>query len=211
MDASPFPTSEFAMTLPDNGGCSILLAGSTRSGKTTAAEHILRKHFGREYISILHTCSPHADIYKQFDVIQAPGYYPSVMSDQMWIQKNTNNKYKFLNILDDLVLGIKYDKALLSALTIGRNSHISVLQGIQAITLLNSASRTNYNFIGLFKLNADSEVERAVKSYLGTYFPADWNLAKKMKAYRELTEDHKFFWIDNLTGKVTLMKVNINK
>lgn len=202
-----FPVKPFKITLPDGGGCSILLAGSTRSGKSYGAEHILGKYFGKEYVKILHTCSPNADIYKQFDCIHAPGYYPSVMADQMYIQKETSNRYKFLNILDDLVLGIKFDKPLLSALTIGRNSHISVIQGIQALTLLNSSSRSNYNFVCLFHFNSDTEVERAVKMFLTTYFPSNMNLAQKMRMYRELTRDHCFFLVDNIEGTVTRCRI----
>ena len=41
------PNNKFRLELPDEktGGCSILMVGSTRSGKSTALKHILDKYF----------------------------------------------------------------------------------------------------------------------------------------------------------------------
>ena len=206
--AEVIPTEPFALDIPKEGGCSILLAGSTRSGKSTALGYILHKYFTK-YIGVLMTHSPQADIYKDMDIIQAPNYYPAVIRDMAYINKKTENKYDFLAILDDVVTGIKHDKEVLKMLTIYRNSNCSTIMCIQALTLMNSAGRTNVNFVVLFKFNSDAEIERAVKMYLGSYFPKDWKLLDKMRAYRELTENHYCFIVDNLNGRVFRSKIPV--
>lgn len=204
------PTEPFRLDIPKEGGCSILLAGSTRSGKSTALGHILHKYFSK-YISVLMTHSPQADIYKDIDCLQAPNYYPAVIRDMAYINKKTENKYDFLAILDDVVTGIKHDKEILKMLTIYRNSNCSTIMCIQALTLMNSAGRTNVNFVVLFKFNSDAEIERAVKMYLGSYFPKDMKLLEKMRLYREMTENHYCFIVDNLNGRVFRSKIPVGE
>ena len=55
----------FSLDLPDRKfGCSLLLCGSSRSGKSTAIDYIFKNYFEKDYISILHTQSLHSDAYK---------------------------------------------------------------------------------------------------------------------------------------------------
>ena len=203
------PTKQFSLQLPNNGGCSVIMIGSGRSGKTTALGYLLHKYFSK-HIGILMTNSPQANIYKDMDIIQAPKYCPKVFKDMYTINKNTNNHYQFLAVLDDVTTGIKFDKELQKALTIYRNSQISVIQNIQAITLLNTAGRTNATFVFLFKLNTDEQIEKAVKWYLSSYFPPNTKMADKIRYYRESTEDHYFFVIDSLNYNVFRTKINID-
>lgn len=100
------PTKKFDLKLPENGGTSLCLIGSTRSGKSTMLSYVLSKYF-KKHIGVLMTNSPQADIYKEMECIQSPEYQPRVIKDMYLINKNTNNHYPFLAVLDDVVTGVK--------------------------------------------------------------------------------------------------------
>ena len=200
-----FPVKPFDFKLPKNGGVHFGLIGSGRSGKSTCMIELYNKFFSKAYVTVMMSNSSHADIYRKLPrskVIVSPAYYPKVIHDMAVINKETKNRYDFLTILDDVVTGIKFDKELLRLLTIYRNSNLHSIISVQAVTLLNSAGRTNFSYILLFRLNSDDQIERCVKSYLSTYFPEHMRLADKMRAYKELTEDHWFFVIDNVDGGI---------
>ena len=72
---------------------------------------------------------------------------------------------------------------------------------------MNSIGRGNINHIFLFKLNSDEAIEKAIKAYLLSYFPSSFKMVDKIKKYKELTDDHCFFWINNLDGIVKRSKI----
>lgn len=203
------PDEPFNLKLSSKGGNSIAMIGSTRSGKSTALSYILDKYF-KKHISVLMTNSPQADIYKSMKhCVQSPQYIPKVVKDMYAINRDTNNHYDFLAILDDVVTGVKFDKEILKLLTIYRNSDISAIITAQAVTLLNSAGRTNLNFILLFKLNSDEQIERCIKFYLSSYFPPNMRMLDKIRYYREATQDHHFFCVDTLNGNIYRTKIDL--
>jgi hypothetical protein len=105
-------------------------------------------------------------------------------------------------VLDDIVTGVKFDKEIIKLLCVYRNSNCSTIISAQAITLLNTAGRTNINFVCLFKLNSEEQIEKVIKAYLSSYFPAGMKMLDKIRHYRLLTEDHHFFVVDNYNGGV---------
>ncbi len=203
------PDEPFALTLSSSGGNSIAMIGSTRSGKSTALSHILATYF-KKHIAVLMTNSPQAGIYGTMKhCAQSPQYIPKVLKDMYAINRDTNNHYDFLAILDDVVTGVKFDAELLKLLTIYRNSDISAIITAQAVTLLNSSGRTNINFVLLFKLNSDEQIEKCVKFYLSSYFPPGMRMLDKIRYYRGATENHHFFVIDTLNGRVFRTKIDL--
>lgn len=207
---SGIPDEEFKLKLSAKGGNSIAMIGSTRSGKSTALAYILDKYF-KKHISVLMTNSPQADVYKGMKhCIQSPQYIPKVLKDMYAINRETGNHYDFLTILDDVVTGVKFDKEILKLLTIYRNSDMSAIITAQAVTLLNSAGRTNINFVLLFKLNSDEQIEKCVKFYLSSYFPPGMRMLDKIRYYRAATEDHHFFVVDTLNGGVYRTKIDLS-
>ena len=186
------------------------MIGSTRSGKSTALSYILDKYF-KKHISVLMTNSPQAEIYKSMKhCAQSPAYIPRVLKDMYTINRDTDNHYDFLAILDDVVTGVKFDKEILKLLTIYRNSDMSAIITAQAVTLMNSAGRTNINFVLLFKLNSDEQIEKCIKFYLSSYFPKDMRMLDKIRYYRSATEDHHFFVVDTLNGGVYRTKIDLS-
>jgi Tfp pilus assembly ATPase PilU len=62
------PSKPFRLELPDvkTGGCSLLMVGSTRSGKSTALKHVLDKYF-KNHLGCLFSNSIHAHAYKDMN------------------------------------------------------------------------------------------------------------------------------------------------
>jgi hypothetical protein len=201
-------TREFDVEFPEQktGGVSFALIGSTRSGKTTLLKHILDKHF-KKHIKVLMSNSIHAPIYNDIsDVVKSPVYAARIVKEGYEINRKCNNHYPLLYILDDVV-DKKFDKELLKLLTIYRNSGLSAVISVQSPVLLNSAVRGNINFVVLMKLNSDESIEKIVRMYLMSYLKG--SITDKIRTYKELTEGHHFFLVNNLTGEVYRSKIRV--
>lgn len=197
---------EFTFKLPENGGVSCCFLGSTRSGKTTFLKYLLDECFDKHF-KILMSNSIHAPIYKDMkDIVKSPIYIPKLIREGYEINKGTDNKYSLLYILDD-VISAKFDKQLLNLLAIHRNSNLSAIISIQSPILLNSATRGNLNYVFLGRMNSDEQVEKTIRMYLTSYLPG--KMTEKIRRYREMTEDHHWIVIDNLTGDVYRTKIKI--
>ena len=203
----PLETKKFDFELPENGGVSIALLGSTRSGKTTFLKYLLDKHFAK-HLKVLMSNSIHAPIYKDMkDMVKSPLYIPKLVKEGYMINKETKNHYNFLYILDDIVTG-KFDKELLKLLAIYRNSNMSAIVSIQSPILLNSATRGNLNYVLLGRMNSEEQIEKTIKMYLTSYLDGK-NMTEKIKNYKALTEDHYWIVINNLDGSVYRTKLKL--
>jgi hypothetical protein len=205
----------FKIELDDKSGLSFLMIGSTRSGKSTALNYMLENYFfpkDNKYINILFSNSYQAGVYDEFKKQKNTAgsilYHPKAIKEAYQINKNTNNKYKFNIILDDIV-DKKYDKELIRLLTIYRNSRMGCIICSQAVQIMNSIGRSNINYVMLFKMNSDEQIEKVIKTYLQSYFPSKLKMPERIKKYRELTENHCFFLINNLNGTVCRSKISI--
>jgi hypothetical protein len=197
-------TRKFDFELAKNGGLSICFLGSTRSGKTTFLKYLVDKWFGKHF-KVLMSNSIHNPIYNDMkDLVKSPLYIPKLVKEGYDINKNTKNHYDFLYILDDVV-SAKFDKELLKLLAIYRNSNLSCIISIQSPVLLNSATRGNLNYVLLGRMNSDEQIEKTIKMYLTSYL--DGKMTDKIRKYRELTENHYWIVINNLTGEVYRTKI----
>jgi hypothetical protein len=198
----------FSVTKEADKSYSFMLLGSTRSGKTTCLNWILEKYFQKE-INVLMSDSLHAEIYKPLmkTVVPCPTYVPEIIKCCYKINKGTNCKYPFNIILDDLV-GYRYDKEMLKLLTIYRNSRIGTIITAQATSILNASGRTNVNFVLLFKLNSDEQIEIVCKKFLSSFFPPKMKMIERIIEYRRLTENHHFIFLNNLTGESAVCKID---
>lgn len=203
-----YTRKEFSVPKEADKSYSFMLLGSTRSGKTTCLNWILAHYFQKE-INVLMSDSLHAEIYKPLmkTVVSCPTYVPEIIKCCYKINKGTDNKYPFNIILDDLV-GYRYDKEMLKLLTIYRNSRIGCIITAQATSILNAAGRTNINFVLLFKLNSDEQIEIVCKKFLSSFFPSKMRMIDRIIEYRRLTENHHFIFLNNLTGEAAVCKIN---
>ena len=207
------PEAPFKLELPptETGGCSILMIGSTRSGKSTALKHIMDNYF-KKHVGVLFSQSIKANAYKDMNyplIAKGCAFVPEIIHDMYVINKETKNHYPFLVIIDDHPL-VRADKELLKLTTIYRNSGLSSIVCCQNLGMLNPTARSNINFVCLFYLNNTEAIEKTIKTFLRGYFPQGYNYDQKIAAYKELTADHHFLFIDNLNGgTIHRCKINI--
>jgi ABC-type lipoprotein export system ATPase subunit len=203
------------LELDDKYGLSILMIGSTRSGKSTCLNYLMDKYFfakENKYINVIFSNSYQADTYDNFkkskNTTGSMIYQPDIIKDLYKINSQTSNKYKFNVILDDVV-DQKNDKELKKMLTIYRNSRIGTIICLQNDKLMNATTRGNINHVLLFKLNSDEAIEKVIKMYLLSFFPRHYKMVDRIKKYKELTSDHSFFWLNNLEGTIKLCKIKL--
>ena len=209
---SVFPDGKFVLNMPDvsSGGCSILMLGSGRAGKTTALKWII-DHYFTKHVGAIFSQSAKAQAYAHMKYPLLPlsvAFIPELMNDAYHINMETKNHYPFLFVLDDVPLA-KNDKQLLKLLTIYRNSGISGVVCVQSPTWLNPTCRSTFTIVMLFRQNSTEQVEQTIKMFLRGYFPADWNYERKIAWYKQATADHYFLFIDNWNGVVMRCRLDI--
>ena len=207
------PDRPFNLQMPpvETGGCSILMLGSGRSGKTTALKYLMDNYF-HKHCGVLFSQSAKAHAYSQMKYPLMPlscVFIPELMNDAYHINKETKNNYPFLFVLDDCPLA-KNDKELLKMLTIYRNSGISGVVCVQSPTLLNPTCRSNFTFTMLFKQNSTEQVEQTIKGWLRGYFPKGWSYEQKIEWYVKATADHHFNLIDNWNATIQRCRLELD-
>ena len=206
------PDKPFVLNCPpvETGGCSVLMLGSGRSGKTTALKYLMDTYFTK-HCGVIFSQSAKAHAYSNMKYPLLPlssVFIPELMNDAYHINKETKNNYPFMFVLDDCPLA-KNDKELLKLLTIYRNSGISGVVCVQSPTLLNPTCRSNFTFTMLFKQNSTEQIEQTIKGWLRGYFPKGWNYEQKIEWYKKATDDHHFILIDNWAGTIQRCKIDL--
>jgi len=208
------PDKHFGLELPDEktGGCSVLMIGSTRSGKSTALKYILDRYF-KKHIGCLFSNSIHANAYNDMrsypNLVPSGVVVPELIRDSYLINRETKNHYHWLYIFDDTPTA-RNDKELLKLCTIYRNAGVSGIFCTQSPSLLNPTCRSNFNFVLLFKLNATEQIENVVKMYLRGYMPKSYTYEDKIRWFKQATDDHHFILIDNLAGTIQRCRIDID-
>jgi len=206
------PDKAFHLDMPpvETGGCSVLMIGSGRSGKTTALKYIIDNYF-QKHCGAIFSQSAKAEAYKHMHYPLLPlssVYIPELVNCSYRINRECKNAYPFLFVLDDVPLA-KNDKELLKTMTIYRNSGVSCIHCVQTPTLVNPTCRSNYTYFLLFKCNASEQIENVCKLFLRGYFPNDWSMNKRVEWYKSVTEDHHFIFIDNWNGTIQRCKLDL--
>lgn len=211
MAAPEIPEARFTLTPPDpktTGGCSILMIGSGRSGKTTCLKHILDTYF-KGHVGAIFSESARAPAYTHMKYPLLPlcsTYIPELVQASYWVNRDLKNHYPFMWILDDCPL-VKNDKQLFKTLTIYRNSNISTILCVQSPTMLAPTVRSNFTFVLLFRNSTTEQCEAVIKGFLRGIFPDGWNYDDKIRWLREMTDDHHFLFINNLDATITRCKL----
>jgi len=191
--------------LDESTGNSFAMFGSSKSGKTTfIVKHLYPLFFkGKGFVSVLFTASLHAKVYDELpdDVVKEDVFRCAQIKDAYRINHETGNKYKFVFILDDIV-DQKEDETIKKCFTVYRNSGISTVLSLQDAILMKRTNRGNVNYSYFFRLNNDELVEHVVKMFLSGYLPGKTK-DEKVEAYKRLTADHAFLFLDAVNGTVT--------
>jgi len=205
-----FPSRRFELTLPTNGSVSVCLVGTSRSGKSTLLKYLYNTYF-KNHITVMTTMNPQAEIYSDLDrkIVVSHEYHPEILRDMFEINRLSDNKYPFLFISDDFVgPTIKNDAQITRALTVGRNNGLTSIFSMQGRTLLNAVGRNNANYIAIFKQQTPLEFEAVIKEFLSMYLPPGMSMREMVDFCRRATEDHQFFFIDNIEGVCYLTKLS---
>lgn len=206
----PIPVLNVAsLEIPDQkNGCSFILVGSTRSGKTTLLNYLFKRHFTK-HISVLMSNSLQNDTYKMLkkECVTSDFFHPEILKDMYKINHDTNNNYQFMCIIDDIP-DKRNDSEIKRLMTIYRNSRISCFVCAQGLTMMDKLSRGNINFIFLGRMNSDDEIERNIKAFLQSRFPTSMKMSEKIRLYRQLTEHHQWLVLDQINNTFFITKLN---
>jgi len=197
-----------SLELPDpKFGCSFVLCGSTRSGKTTILNYLYKTHF-KNHISVLMSNSLNSDAYDMLKKTCATSdfYHPEVLKDMYKINHATKNHYEFFAIIDD-VPDKREDPEMKRLMCIYRNSRISSIICAQTATMINKMARSNINYVFLGRMNSSSESERNIKDYLTGHLPTSMKMSEKIKWYQQATSDYKWIVLDQINGTMFLTKL----
>lgn len=201
-----------AIELPDpKFGCSFIMCGSTRSGKTTLLNYFFKRHF-QNHISVLMSNSLNSDAYDYLKkhCVSADWYFPEILHDMYKINHETKNNYEFLAIIDD-VPDKREDVEMKRLMTIYRNSRISCIVCAQTATMVNKMARSNINYVFLGRMNSSSEIERNIKDYLQGHLPTTLKMTEKIRLYKQLTENYQWIVLDQINGHMFLTRLQPNQ
>jgi hypothetical protein len=207
---SSLTVKKFHVELPTNGGTSWALIGASRSGKTTMMKHLYNKYF-KKHITMMFTMNPHAEIYKDFGskIMTSEEYFPELFREAHELNVLCDNKFPFCFISDDFVSSkIKTDSEIVRALTIYRNCNISSIWSFQGRTLMSAVGRNQINYICVFKQQTPLEWENVIKEFLSMWLPVGMTMREMVEFCRIATQDHQFFFIDNIKGECYVTKLS---
>lgn len=204
--------------LDKDTGNTIGFIGSSKSGKSTMMIRIVKKYFpNKDFITVFHLGNPQADVYKERSttvrrgvengntmrgVIIADSFKEEVLEKEKEINKKTENHYRFLNVLDD-VLHEKNSRAIQNCILTLRNSNMSTILVTQYAYLISKSNRNNINVVFLFNLNTNEAKEDCIDIFCRSYFRA-LGIDKEdyVSYYAKMTKDHNYFLINMMTGKM---------
>lgn len=186
-----------------------MLIGASRAGKTTLMKYLYATYF-EKYITVMFSMNRQADIYKDLSdkICLTDKFHPELLKEAHEINTICNNKYPFLFISDDYVdLTIKNDPEIVRAMTIYRNSSINSIWSYQGRTLMSAVGRNNGNFIFIFKQNTPTEWIAVIKDFLSMWLPLGMRMNEMIDFCKQATENHQFFFINNIEGTCCLSKL----
>lgn len=130
---------KYGIELERPGGQTLALFGSSYSGKTTLLVHFLNNIVKSKTFDVilLFTESMNAGPLDNLDpsIIKCLGYHPDIVNLAYKINLKTENRYKFLVVLDDCV-NLRNNKTLEKQILLYRNSNITTILSTQYIKTL---------------------------------------------------------------------------
>jgi ABC-type dipeptide/oligopeptide/nickel transport system ATPase component len=161
------------LDLSREGGQTLAIFGSSYSGKSTLLVFFLQNIVKAKAfdVIILMTESLNAGPLDNLpkEVIKCLGYHPNIVQLAYKINLKTNNRYKFLFVLDDCV-NLRSNKTLEKQILLYRNSNISTILSTQYIkTLTPPGTRGSLHTILVTGGKTPESREAAYKIFLRSY------------------------------------------
>jgi GTPase SAR1 family protein len=203
------------LKLDKDTGNTILIVGSSKSGKTTFLMRIYNKYFKNRHdmIKTLFATHTQLNIYRSdHELLMCEGFPKDAqeyISDQVFLNRNTSNCYQFLNVFDD-ILDVRHSKIINESILSLRNSNISSIICLQYTHLFSKAARSSVNNIIFFSFNTDESIEGVLNTFLKSSF-RKIGIAKEdmINVYRDLTRDHNYLYFHPATGYLFSSKKGI--
>lgn len=204
----------FDLYLDQNTGNSGVLLGSSKRGKSTLMMYIYNKYYGndKDYISTLFSINSHIQVYKSDKNLLVSdcfnGRSQKYIKLQKYINSKCKNKYKFLNMFDDII-DMKYSKIINQLILTYRNSNISSYICLQYGFLLSKMNRANVNNIIIFGSNTNESITDLITTYLKPYFNklGYKTYDSQMALFKYVTDNFGFIYIHPKTDNITFHKL----
>jgi|CXWL01.1.fsa_nt_gi hypothetical protein len=184
-----------------NGGVTMTLLGSSRSGKTTFLINELLPMF-EDSVRILFTPSYSAAVYNPLKTVEDIIVMPSFDSQMINLAVSYNSKEEklpFVFILDDIVKArnVNIDEMFLTL----RNLKMSTIVVTQYYSMVKPEVRQNVNFSFYFRINSEEGRKKVVANLLSDMFVTQGNAHE---LYDVLTSSYAIM-SDNISGKYYLI------
>jgi len=204
------------LRIDKNTGTTTCIFGSSKRGKSTLMMNIYDTFYSnnKDFISTLFSGSPQLKIYKgNKNLLISNGFVDKstkYIKLLKYINMKTDNFYKFLILIDDII-DQKYSKVVNNMVLTYRNSNISMIMCLQYVYLLSKMNRANINNTIVFGSNNSEDERNNIETLLKPYFI---NLGFKTyidqcNFYKYVTKDHGFIYIDNLKNTITFHRLVI--
>jgi hypothetical protein len=194
-----------------NNGYTLLVVGSSGSGKSTILSKVLLKHVWcknspteKEYIVVLFTESMQSDaidlkwLKKQGVVVTKVLCEDTIGWAYQMNERYGKDKYHFVFILDDII-HIRFKKVFEKCMLIFRNSNITTVVSLQHATHIPRSVRGSAYGVIALPTNSPESIEIMVRSFLSLYLQG--MIRDKCVQYKEHATDFRGFFIDNINHK----------
>lgn len=204
------------LKLDKNTGNSTAILGSGKQGKTTLMMYLYEKYYepDKDYICTLFSINSHIKAYKKDSKLLRCNTFNDTSQKfiklEKYINSKTKNKYKYLNMFDD-VIDMKYTKLFNEMVLTYRNSNLSTIVCLQYVYLLSKMNRANVNNLIIFGSNSHESVIDLIKTFLKPYFNR-MGITKEgpqIEFFKYITKDHGFFYIHNATDNISFHRIKV--
>lgn len=201
----------------DHGtGSTMAVYGASKRGKTTLMMRLYNKYYNnKKKINTLFSGNPHLKIYKDDPNLLVSYGFNAKSSKyiqlEQFINVKTKNKYQFTLLFDDII-DAKYSKILNKLVLTYRNSNISSIICLQYVCMLSKQNRASVNHTFVFGANSGEDTDTIVKMVLKPYLMklGIARLPDMMAFYQEVTKDHGFIYINNITQEMSFHRLRLD-
>lgn len=205
---------DVTLKLDPNTGNSTLILGSSKRGKSTLLMYIYNKYYcNKDYVAILFSINAHIDLYKDKKLIRCNVFNKAaekLIYREKFINSKTDNKYNFVNLVDDII-DVRYSKVINDMILTLRNSKISTILSTQYTNLVSKAARSSVNNVFIFGFNTNESVIVVINVYLASHFSklGFTTIESQVQFFNDVTKDHGFIYLKPETGQISFHRLKI--
>jgi hypothetical protein len=205
-------TEKYGIEIERDGGQTLAIFGSGYSGKSTLLVYFLNNIVKAKVFDVIVVMTESINAIPLMklgkNIIKCLGYHQEIVQLMYKINLKTNNRYKFLVVLDDVV-GVRNNKTLERQILLYRNSNITTILSTQYVkTLTPPATRGSLHTVIMTGGKTPETREQSYKIFLRGYLKGytlegadDWIVQNT-----ELTpRGGKYIRIDNVRSDLQVL------